>query len=304
MKNIIKICLLAIGICSFAHAAPQTNYTPKSSGLPSIDFAKRFGKHCTTHKNMIGRQVFGLCDDANLCNDTQQYKACYENCIKNRKKEDEKTTYIFGKLAACHNNKMDPTGKYIILKRPNAMLNADKEAKAIFEQANLRLNRDKYRVSNVKTVETPADMYEPARTPGINSTKSINPFSTNCTTHKNALGITTNGACDNGKQCTAEGYTKCYKSCVENRKIDDKTFFVLKQLVKCSIDARDIILGTMAKDVHNKYRDYELANYKPTNVTPTKVTGQKSSDYDASKDDVSQFYLNTLKKPQTPTNNP
>ncbi len=301
MKNIIKICLLIMSICSTANATTsETPYTPKSGGLPSIDFVKRFGKHCTTHKNIIGRQVFGLCDDGNLCNDPQQYKACYINCIQNRKKEDEKTTYIFGKLAACHNNVMDPTGKYIILKRPNAILNADKEAKGIFDQANLRLNRDKYQVKNVKTVETPADKYQPTRTPGINSTKSINPFSTNCTTHKNALGITTNGVCDSGKQCTADGYKKCYKSCVENRKVDDKTFFVLKQLVKCPIDERDTVLGTMAKDVRDQYRKYELANYQSSNSVPKKVIGQKSNDYDASKDDVGQSYLNALKKPQAP----
>lgn len=298
MKNIIKTCLLAIGICSIANAVPSESYTPKSSGLSSVDFAKRFGKHCTTHKNIIGRQVFGLCDDANLCDDPEQYKACYVNCIEKRSKEDEKTTYIFSKLASCSNNIMDETGKYIVVKRPSPAINNDPEAKAIFDQANLRLNRDKYQVKNVQTVKTDADTYEAERTPGINSSKSINPFSTNCTTHKNALGMTTNGVCDNGNQCTTAGYTKCYKSCIEKRKVDAKTFYILKQLVKCPIDERDSALGTMAKDVRSKYREYELANSKPVNSVPQKVIGQKSKDYDPNEDEVGKSYLNVL-KPRT-----
>lgn len=285
MKNIIKTCLMILSVCSIAAAtAPVTKYN-----LPSVDFAKRFGKHCTSHKNMIGRQVSGLCDDANLCNDVDQYKACYVNCIQNRTKEDKKTTDILGNLAACHNNLKDKNGYPIV--RPNSIIGSDKEARAIFEQANLRLNRDRYQVKNVQTFEMPADRYQPERTPGINSVKSLNPFSTNCTTHKNALGITTNGVCDNGKQCTAAGYKKCYTSCVEKRKVDEKTYYVLKQLVKCPIDNRDLELGAMANDVRYKYHMYERQNHPTLAPTPKKVEQPVNK-----QDDVGASYLNALKK--------
>lgn len=261
MKNIIKIGILSLGLCltqaSLVIAGPsastaqtpavvQNQYVAKS-GFPSIDFIKRFGKHCTVHKNLLGRQVAGLCDDANLCTDPAQYKACYVNCIKNRSKEDAETTYVLDKLASCKVNY------------------SDKEMLAISNQAKLRLSQANRPQVKAQTFEMPADRYQAARTSGINSFKSINPFSTNCTTHKNALGIMTKGVCDNGKQCTAANYKKCYTECVANRAVDEKTFYVLKNLVACRFDARDLEVGKIAKDVHDKYQDYELANL-PTSM--------------------------------------
>lgn len=220
--------------------ATQPAYVPKSGGLPSMDFIKRFGKHCTSHKNMIGRQVSGLCDDANVC-DPKQYKACYKLCIQGRKQEDEKTMYIFGKLASCN---VDPS---------------DKESVDIFNQANLRLNKDKKQGITSKTFKMPVEEYQPERTVGIRSVrKTLNPFSTNCTTHKNKLGMTTSGVCDNGKQCQTANYKKCYNECVAGRPADDKTPYILKKLNDCRANPNDLELGAMAKDVFNKYHLYEL----------------------------------------------
>lgn len=221
-------------------ADPSKTYVPKSGGLPSLDFVKRFGKHCTSHKNMIGRQVSGLCDDANVC-DPKQYKACYKHCIQERKKEDEKTMYIFSKLASCSVNP------------------SDKESVEIFNQANLRLNQEKRKYVSSKSFETPVDKYQPQRSEGIRTvTKTLNPFSTNCTTHKNALGMTTSGVCDNGKQCQTANYKTCYNKCVTGRPADEKTPYILKKLNDCRISYNDLETGKMAQDVYNRYYQYEL----------------------------------------------
>lgn len=263
MENIIKIGLFWIGICSvgvsignaqqyglneegsstvLASQAEEKPYVAKSGGFPSMDFIKRFGKHCTTHKNLVGRQVSGLCDDVNLCTSPEQYKACYQHCIKNRSKEDEKTTYIFTKLASCKINA------------------SDAEMVAIFNQANLRLSPLKKSNINSKSFTMPTDKYQAERTSGIQSFKSINPFSPNCTTHKNAFGVMTKGICDNGKQCTVANYKKCYNTCVLNRRVDDKTFYVLKNLRDCQFSFSDLEVGDIAKDVHKKYLNYEVSN--------------------------------------------
>lgn len=225
-----------------APIAPSS-YVPKSSGLPSLDFAKRFGKHCTSHKNMFGRQVSGLCDDAGLCSNPAQYKACYKHCIQERKKEDEKTMYIFGKLASCKVN------------------SSDKESLGIFNQANLRLKQARRQHVSSKTFEMPVDTYQVQRTEGIrSSTKSLNPFSANCTSHKNLLGKMTAGICDNGKQCNTANYKKCYNECVVGRPVDDKTYYVLKNLLGCRVNASDLELGNMSKDVKDKYFKYEMTH--------------------------------------------
>lgn len=229
-------------------------YVPKSGGLPSLDFIKRFGKHCTSHTNMIGRKVSGLCDDINVCN-PEQYKACYKNCIQNRKKEDEKTMYIFGKLAACQINP------------------SDKESVNIFNQASLRIKQAKGKNISTKTFEMPADKYQPKRSEGVRSVvKTLNPFSTNCTTHKNALGRMTSGVCDNGKQCQTANYKKCYNECVMGRPVDEKTFYVLRNLVNCRANFADLELGKIAKDVNNKYFQYEM-KYAPSMLKKNNPNG-------------------------------
>lgn len=248
MKKLIAVCFILMGVGGVEVKADdllteQSSYTPQSSGLPSVDFIKRFGKHCTTHKNMIGRQVFGLCDDKELCQNSAQYKACYKYCIQQRKKEDDKTKYIFGKLAECKISPNDP----------------DQEKVAIFNQAKLRIQPENKKVISTKTFEMPVEQYQPERTKGIRSyAKSLNPFSTNCTTHKNKLGVTTSGVCDNGKQCQTANYKKCYNACVTGRPADDKTPYILKKLTECKVNFQDLELGKMAKDVNNQYFSYEL----------------------------------------------
>ncbi|WP_032112295.1 hypothetical protein [Candidatus Paracaedibacter symbiosus] len=270
MKNFLKICLFLIGAASTAGAdtipqygragqlqvgyygdnagnPPATKvpggnvFIAKSSGFPSIDFVKRFGKHCTSHRNMIGRSVNGLCDDVGVCN-PEQYKACYKNCIQDRKKEDEKTMYIFQKLAAC---KVD---------------RSDKNLAIIQDQAVLRINQAKRTQIKSQTFTTDADSYKAQRAEGVRDIKkSYNPLSANCTSHKNKFGFMTKGICDADDRCKTAKYKKCYSECVLGRPVDYKTFAILKQLVTCRVNESDLELGDIAKEVHKKYNDYEIS---------------------------------------------
>lgn len=258
MNIFIKTSLVLVSFASLLTASvvaqsetTQQNYAPSPSAiqpippqpkgiLPSLDFVKRFGKHCTSYKDMLGRNNFGLCDDINLCQ-PEQYKACYTNCIQKRKKEDEKTLLILKNLARCTVDK------------------TDKQSVEIDKQVKLRLQKQHH--FPVKTFEMPSDHYVPEKGKGVRSLKkSFSPFAVHCTSHKNRLGIMVKGVCDDGKQCNRTNYKKCYKECITGRPTDEKTPYILKKLLDCRVNLNDLELGSIAKSVHDQYRQYEITH--------------------------------------------